>query len=176
MKRVFLDIPDDKIEEIDQMSSLVGLGGSGGPDWADLLKSNRVLIISEAGAGKTFECRSQQETMWAAGDAAFFLELAELAKTNVRDMFSPEEEARFDAWRSAQSETATFFLDSYDELKLTLGSFELALKRLAKAIAGQLNRAKVIITSRPITIDQRLFRQILPIPDAAEDQATGEVF
>jgi hypothetical protein len=176
MKRVFLAIPDDKIEEIDQMSSLVGLGGSGGPDWADLLKSDRVLIISEAGAGKTFECRSQQETMWAAGDAAFFLELAELAKTNVRDMFSPEEEARFDAWRSAQSETATFFLDSYDELKLTLGSFELALKRLAKAIAGQLNRAKVIITSRPITIDQRLFRQILPIPDAAEDQATGEVF
>ena len=48
------------------------------------------------------------------------------------------EEARLDAWLRSQSETATFFLDSIDELELTMGSFEQALIRLKKAIAGQL--------------------------------------
>ncbi len=176
MKRHFVDIPDDKIEEAYQASFLAGWSGSHARDWEDLLKSDRVLIVSEAGAGKTYECRLQQETMWGAGDAAFFLELAELASTNVRDMLSPEEHARFQAWYNAQSETATFFLDSYDELKLTLGSFGQALKRLANAIAGRFGRSRVIITSRPVSIDQRLFRQILPIPEAEEDQASGEAF
>jgi hypothetical protein len=82
MKRVFLDLPDSKLNEADQIAFLTDLGGSGSSDWEDLLKSDRILIISEAGAGagKTFECRSQQEAMWRSGDAAFFLELAELAK------------------------------------------------------------------------------------------------
>jgi hypothetical protein len=176
MKRIFSDIPEDKNQEVDQTEFLVSLGGSRGSDWADLLESDRILIISEAGAGKTFECRSQQESMWQAGEPAFFLELAELAKANVREMLSPTEENRFDAWRSAQSERATFFLDSYDELKLTQGSFEQALKRLAKAIDGQLGRVRIIITSRPIPIDQDRFRQILPIPEAAEDGANGVAF
>ena len=43
--------------------------------------------------------------------------------TSIRDMFSNEEEQRFDAWLHSQSEVATFFLDSIDELKLTLGKF-----------------------------------------------------
>ena len=55
-------------------------------------------------------------------------------------MLTYDEEQRFDAWLRSQSEIATFFLDSYDELKLTLGSFEQALKRLNKALAGQLGR------------------------------------
>ncbi len=38
-----------------------------------------------------------------------------------------------------KSEVATFFLDFIDELKLTLGKFDQALKRLNKALAGQLS-------------------------------------
>jgi hypothetical protein len=91
-------------------------------------------------------------------------------------MLSTEEEERFDAWLRAQSEIATFFLDSIDELKLTLGSFEQALKRLNKAIAGQLGRSRVVITTRPIPVDQRLIRQHLPIPEKSEAGATGEAF
>lgn len=69
---------------------------------------------------------------------------------NVREMLSADEKARLDIWLRHQSETATFFFDSIDELELTLVSFEQALIRLQKAIAGQLGRAKIVITTRPV--------------------------
>ncbi len=175
IKRVFRDIPNGKLTD-DQEVFSYGLGWSHGSDWDDLLKSKRLLIVSEAGAGKTFECRSQQEALWSLGEPAFFLELAELGRNPLRDMLSKEEEERFDAWHGAQSDVATFFLDSIDELKLSLGSFEQALKRLAKALAGQLRRARIIITTRPIPIDASLIRRTLPIPIQGEDRGTGDAF
>jgi hypothetical protein len=86
------------------------------------------------------------------------------------------ERARFDAWLRAQSETATFFLDSIDELKISQGSFEQALKHLSRALAGHLGRARIVITTRPIPIDQQLIERHLPIPRATEAAATAEEF
>src|SRR5205814_6460733 len=135
----------------------------------ELIKSRRILIVSEAGAGKTFECRAQQEALWAKGEPAFFLELAALSREDIKNLLSSDEEARFDAWLRAQSETATFFLDSIDELELTLGSFDQALKRFGKALAGQLGRARIVITTRPIPVDQEIIQRHLPIPPMAAD-------
>lgn len=127
VKRSFHDIPTGKIDEADQQPFLVGLGWSRTTGWGELLRSKRVLIISEAGAGKTYECRAQRQSLWDAGEAAFFLELATLANSDVRTMLDHGEEIRLDAWLASQSDVATFFLDSIDELKLSLGSFEQAL-------------------------------------------------
>lgn len=168
MKRKFVDVPSDMLEEFEDASALADLGELHGSDWDNLLESRRVLILGEAGAGKTYECREQHNAKWAAGEACFYLELSQLAVTSLEDMLSPEERGRLEAWRNSQTEIATFFLDSFDELKLTLGSFEQALKRLASAVAGQLGRTAIILTSRPIPIDQALFRQLLPIPIIAE--------
>ncbi|MEP7350763.1 MAG: hypothetical protein ABI668_12560 [Sphingorhabdus sp.] len=176
IERTFQDIPDDKTSEADQTAFLMDLGWYNGSKWDDLLQSARVLIISEAGAGKTYECRERQIKMWNAGEPAFYLELADLSRSSVQDMLSHEENIRFDAWLNSQSDIATFFLDSIDELKLSLGSFEQALKRLNRAVAGQLARIKVVITTRPIPIDEQLFREILPIPPKPEDAATSEEF
>ena len=68
------------------------------------------------------------------------------------------------------------FSGLYDELKLTLGNFELALKRLNKALAGQLGRARIIITTRPVPIDRELFQEHLPIPAPREASPTAEAF
>ncbi|XSG81076.1 MAG: hypothetical protein ACPW61_08200 [Methyloligella sp. ZOD6] len=176
IERSFQDIPDDKITEAEQIAFLMHLGWYKGSSWADLLKSRRVLIVSEAGAGKTYECRRLQQSLWAAGEPAFYVELADLARSNLRDLLSHDEEVRLDAWLTSQSDIATFFLDSVDELKLSLGSFEQALKRLAKAAAGKLRRVRVIITSRPIPVDEQLIRQILPVPDEPDEAATSEEF
>lgn len=176
IERSFQDIPDDKITEAEQTAFLMDLGWHEGSNWDDLLKSKRILIISEAGAGKTYECRTRQQALWAAGEPAFYVELADLARSNLRDLLLHDEEERFDVWLVSQSDVATFFLDSIDELKLSLGSFEQALKRLAKAVAGQLSRVRVVITSRPIPIDEQLFRQILPMPDEPDEAATSEEF
>ncbi|MER8964649.1 hypothetical protein NKI25_02845 [Mesorhizobium sp. M0808] len=160
--RTFRDLSDREVADIESASLLMHWGMSYTIAWGDLLRSRRILIVSEAGVGKTFECRACRDRLWANGEPAFFLELATLAGENVRDMLDSEEQARFDAWLRAQSETATFFLDSVDELKLSLGSFEQALKRLSRALAGHLGRVRVIITTRPVPIDQRLIERHLP--------------
>ena len=157
IERTFKNIPDEKVSESDQQSFLVSLGWARGSTWKDLLRSKRILIISEAGAGKTFECRTQAEQLWSAGEPAFFVELSGLATEELRDLLDTNEETRLDAWLVSQSEVATFFLDSIDELKLTLGSFERALKRLGKCIGNQLHRARIVITTRPIPFDYCLF-------------------
>lgn len=70
--------------------------------------------------------------------------MAALASSDLRSMLDDEEEARLDAWLSTQSDVATFFLDSIDELKLSQGSFKIALKRLKKVIGSQLRRARSV--------------------------------
>ena len=176
IERTFQDIPEGKLSEADQQSFLVSLGWSSGTTWEDLLRSRRVLIISEAGAGKTHECRGQARRLWDAGEPAFFIELAGLAAGDLRDQLDEEEEARLDAWLLSQSDVATFFLDSIDELRLSLGSFEQALKRLRKAIASQLGRARIVLTTRPIPFDQQLVRRLLPVPPAPSMEPSEETF
>ena len=176
VERSFRDIPEGKLDEAAQQSFLVSLGWSNAPGWDGLLRSKRILIISEAGAGKTHECRAQRQHLWDAGEPAFVLELATLATSDVRAMLDHDEEKRLDAWLASQSDVATFFLDSIDELKLSLGSFEQALKRLNKAIAGQLARARIVITTRPVPFDEQLARRLLEVPSQPETEANGDSF
>lgn len=176
MQRSFREIFKDNVGEADQQSFLVSLGWSRAPEWGQLLESRRVLIISEAGAGKTYECRAQRQRLWEAGEPAFILELATLANSDVCSMLNHDEQVRLDAWLASQSDVATFFLDSIDELKLSLGSFEQALKRLNKAIAGQLARTRIVITTRPVPFDEELVRRLLPVPLQPDTEATGDTF
>lgn len=176
IKRSFCDLSDAEVADIDKASLVARAGWSGSFGWDEVLRSQRILIVSEAGAGKTYECRAQQERLWNAGQPAFFLDLATLATSSVRDMLSQKEEQRLDEWLRSQSEIATFFLDSIDELKLTLGKFDQALKRLNKSLAGQLGRARVVITTRPVAVDLALIEQHLPIPNASEAEPTAEAF
>lgn len=176
IKRTFQNIPDGKIREADQQPFLIDLGWVRGSTWDVLLESKRVLVISEAGAGKTYECRSQAKRLWDAGEAAFFLELTALSSEEIRNLLDEEEETRFDDWLSSQSEIATFFLDSIDELKLSLGSFERALKRFKKSIGNQLHRARIVITTRPIPFDGQLVRRVLPVPPVPSSESNEEKF
>lgn len=178
IERTFQNISEEGLDKADQQSYLVSLGWARGTGWQELLCSKRILIISEAGAGKTFECESQCQRLWDAGEPAFRLELATLARSSLRDMLRIEQEKRLDAWLLSQSDVATFFLDSIDELKLSRGSFREALVRLERGCAGQLSRMRVIITTRPIPFDERVVRELLPVPQVVEIQASpdGETF
>jgi len=152
------------------------MGWVGGFDWDKLLESKRIIIVAEAGTGKTFECRTRQEGMWDKGEPAFYLDLAELAVSSLRELLPAKAKARFDAWRLAQSDIATFFLDSIEEFKLTLGSFEAALRRMSKAVAGQLSRVRILITTRPITYDYQLVETHLEAPKSVNPGSNGLTF
>ena len=176
IERTFRDIPEDRVRDADQHAFLVSLGWLQGTAWDDLLQSRRVLLISEAGAGKTHECRARAKHLWDAGEPAFFVDLTALAHRDLRSLLDTDEETRFDSWHASQSDVATFFLDSIDELKLTSGSFELALKRFKRGIGSQLQRTRIVITTRPVPFDKQLIQEILPVPSERSMQFGGEAF
>jgi hypothetical protein len=178
IERLFQDIADDKLTHADQQAFLVSLGWSNGVKWYDLMRSKRVLLISEAGAGKTHECQTQAQKLWDKGEPAFFIELANLASEDLRSLLSSEQERRLDAWLCSQSDIATFFLDSCDELKLSKGSFKQALNRLNRAINGQLHKVRIVITTRPIPLAEevKLIHEFLPVPLAPLEKSQEEIF
>lgn len=166
MDRNFLELSNKDIKEIEYASTLGKIGWAGAIAWNDLLKSSRIMIISEAGTGKTHECKFQRDRLWGDGEAAFYLELSELAKNDVRELLSDEEIDRLEAWLVNQAGFATFFLDSIDELNLTQGSLATALRRLAKVVSKSRDQVKVIITSRPVdlSVDLQIFQEIFNLP------------
>ena len=177
IQRSFQDIADGKITDYEQTYRFSDLGLHRSFRWDVLLKSRRVLIISEAGSGKTYECQTERDRLWDLGEPAFYIELSELVRNKLNDLFSFQEQGRFDAWLSSQSDIATFFLDSIDELTLSLGIFEVALKKLNKALAGQLGRVRIIITTRPVYIDINLVHKHLPVFNISEPvMVNGEAF
>lgn len=176
LARSFLDVSSELLKTDEPETFLAHLGWHRAFDWEDLYKSTRVLIFAEAGAGKTHECRAEQSARWDTGEPAFFVELAELARNNLCDLLGPDEQVRFDAWKSTSTGTATFFLDSVDELKLTQGSFETALKRLAKELGGKLGQTRIVITTRPVSVDRALIEQHLTVPQEKEDLPSEEAF
>ncbi|MDR7377109.1 hypothetical protein J2X19_001767 [Rhodoferax ferrireducens] len=181
IQRSFQDLPETGEHAISRPSNLsrkarMGVGLPKDDGWQALLQSKRVLIVAEAGMGKTFECRAERDALWKAGEAAFFFELAELAVQKPADLLDSAEEARFEAWRSSDSGMATIFLDSIDELKLTHKSFETALKRLERDISAQLGRVTIVLTTRPIPFELDSVRRILPVPDRPDLGASEEDF
>ena len=166
MERRFVDLSEKQIAALLEADSLPWFGRSHGVVWTDLLRSPRIIIISEAGSGKTYECQTQQEKVFGEGAAAFFLELSELAREqNVVSLLTPEEKARFEDWATSSDLAATFFLDAYDELKLTHGKFRTALLNLRNFIGARLERVQLIVTSRPVPFERAILRQLFPVPE-----------
>lgn len=150
--------------------------GESGVSWDELLRSQRILIVSEAGAGKTYECESKARELFACGEPAFFLSLESVASAGVVATLFGDEHKRFTDWLASSSQLAYFFLDSIDELQLVHRSFKDALRRFAHDIQGALGRAKVVITARPVPIDRQAFRNILPVPAPVRQEDSQDEF
>jgi hypothetical protein len=145
-------------------------------DWPQLLESRRILLIAEAGAGKTHECREQARKLFEQGEAAFFLRLEEVAAKGIVAGLYGEKRRRFDAWRASASQRGFFFLDSVDELQLAHADFRDALDRVAHDLEGAEARATILVTSRPVDIDRRAFSELLRPPVQFVADAGGEEF
>jgi hypothetical protein len=91
ISRSFRDLSDKDLAQTENASQWSHWGRSPGFKWDDLLKSRRILMVSEAGAGKTYECQACQKRLWDDGEPAFFLELAILADKEVGAMLGPNE-------------------------------------------------------------------------------------
>jgi hypothetical protein len=169
LDRRFRDLSDQERED----PNLLALAGESplyrGETWDDLLKSERIVLLAEAGAGKTREMQAQQKRLAAKGQDAFFIPVEALDREDLRPYlaFGHGEAERFDAWLADPGRRAWFFLDAVDELKLSDGKLDNALGKLARAIGSARERAGVIVSCRPSdwrpVQDMEAFNKRLPV-------------
>jgi hypothetical protein len=171
-RQVSKDLETDKAEAFRSLWS-----PSGATRWDDLIHRHRVVILADAGAGKTFELRAQAERMRAAGQRAFFLRIEDIGEevTHALEIGSARD---FREWL-AGTEEAWLFLDSVDEARLdSPRTFEKALARLKYAIGGEHHRAHLFISSRPYawraSADPALVERIFPFRSPGETSESDE--
>jgi len=117
--------------------------------WPNLIKQCRLIILSEAGSGKTFEVRHVACTLREEGKHAFFLRLEHIPR-DFEDAFEVGTYEAFKEWL-ASGEEGWLFLDSVDEARLRdPRDFELAIRRLSRQISTAKDRAHIVITGRTI--------------------------
>lgn len=115
--------------------------------WPDLVKEYRLIILSEAGSGKTAEIRNIAQTLRAQGRPAFFLRLEHIP-IYFEEAFEVGTFEAFGEWLTS-GEEGWLLLDSVDEARLrNPGDFELAVRILSRRIKAAQDRAHIVITGR----------------------------
>ncbi|NEK38604.1 hypothetical protein GR253_31675 [Rhizobium leguminosarum] len=117
--------------------------------WQALLENPRVVILSEAGSGKTREIRQAAQILRGQGKAAFFLRLENVANW-FEDAFEAETGTfdQFEDWLASNDE-GWLLLDSVDEARLRdPGDFERAIRTLGRKTNTAKDRVHIIITGR----------------------------
>lgn len=153
--RTFTEVtPDQEEPEVSVAYYLRRSGHAPPQDWAWLLGSPLVVILNEAGAGKTGEIHHRVEQLRKGGAQAFFLRLERLCMASGDAVFDElTDAANFGTWRRSR-QPATFFLDSLDEAKLPASPDSNPLQtalRVLETMIGQaaLPRVRFVISSRP---------------------------
>lgn len=174
LDRTFHEVPTKTTGELDTASRRRVL-----PEkltqWPQLLEERRVILLSEAGSGKTSEIRHVCRQLRSDGKSAFFLRIESMAQ-DFEDSFEEGTFEQFESWRSSKEE-AWLFLDSVDEARLrSPKDFELAIRKAGHNLRSVLQRAHIIITSRgeawrPVTdlaLCNRYLDWIVPQESATE--------
>ena len=146
LNRQFIEISDNDAEKL-EFEARIELGLTFASSWSDLLTQHRVVILSSAGTGKTYELFYQCEKLRRDNKNAFFLRLEDLA-TNWEVSFEiGDAESLKEAVRAGDE--IWIFLDSIDEARLyDSRAFEKALKQLNLHIKDTLQNVHMVLTSR----------------------------
>ena len=133
LDRKFERLSDEDDFDPDALRARVAFGLADS-SWDDLLKEPRVVILAEAGTGKTHELRTKAEALKASNHAAFFCRIEDLGSDGLPEALDPADDDAFRAWLEG-SDHGRFFLDSVDEACLTNpGSFKTALRHFSRAV------------------------------------------
>lgn len=179
LARRFRDLTSAELEAPEHLAALNESPTLGATyDWDQLLARPRVVILAEAGTGKTVEMELQAARCEHCGKRAFFVALEELYRNRLENILKPGEAQALEAWKLDSRAKAWFFLDSVDELKLVSGKLRSALVQLAHTLDGHLDRAHIIVSSRPTDwrlIDREALETLLPVKaPAPQDEPDAE--
>lgn len=149
--------------------------------WSDLLEEPRVVLLSEAGSGKTEEIRHACRDLRLRKKHAFFLRIEHLGQ-DFDASFEEGTPEEFDDW-IASGEDGWLLLDSVDEARLKdPKDFERAIRKIGRKLSGVLQRARVVITGRTdawrpktdLLICERALPWTPPTSAPNEDQESDE--
>lgn len=173
LDRRFRELTDKELEDPEDLVRFEEYGFGLSIGWSELLEHPRVILLAEAGSGKTMEMEEQAKSLVENGQYAFFVALESLNDEPFVDLLSSGELSLFEAWKAEGRQAGWFFLDSVDELKLRKGKFSQALRHFSHAVDGYLSRTRVIISCRPsdwlIDNDPSTVLKWLPIPETGGD-------
>src|SRR5438874_624650 len=99
VSRRFRELTDAEVKDPETLLLLADAGLLKGLTWADVLQRPRVVLLAEAGSGKTFEMRERVNQLRAEGQPAFFLPLEALNDGAISDLLDIEEELAFSSWK-----------------------------------------------------------------------------
>ena len=117
--------------------------------WRDLQEKPLVVILGEAGIGKTTEFELEVERLQSIGKPAFFVALNQISNSESWDRALAGAYVRYKRWRMS-NETAYFFLDAVDEARLRgPADFEQALSVVPWVLSECMPRVRFVISSRP---------------------------
>lgn len=139
--------------------------------WPSLLNEYRVILLSEAGSGKTEEIRNIARKLRQEGKPAFFVRIEHVCQ-NFEDAFEEGSIEEFKAW-VASGDEGWLLLDSVDESRLRdPKDFERAIRKLGRLLAPVLQQVHIVITGRTTAwrakTDLLLCRNELPYHSAAK--------
>jgi hypothetical protein len=112
--------------------------------WEDVLTRRRIVLLAEAGSGKTEEMRDQVRFRTAAGQFAMYATVEDVDRDGLEDALGAADRARLTAWRGTD-ENGWFFIDSVDEARLGRVRLERALRQIADGILGTERRAHIVL-------------------------------
>ncbi len=118
-----------------------------GVGWEELLNKSRVVILAEAGSGKSTEIAARMRLTRSGGRLAFRATVEDVGRDGLKGALSSADRTTFEAWL-ASADDGWFFLDSVDEAKSSGIRLEKILRKLADAIAGAEGRAHIILSGR----------------------------
>jgi hypothetical protein len=135
--------------------------------WANLLKKARVVILAEAGSGKTEELKNICARQSQAGEFAFYATVQDTARHGLSEALPPSARSKLEEWQRSDR-PGWFFIDSIDEAKLDGVRLDRAFRQLATAIQGAEGRARIVISGRltdwEFMRDRQRLEEELPFP------------
>lgn len=145
-----------------------------GFNWPDLLTKFRVILLSEAGSGKTEEFRNLARALRRDGKDAFFMRL-EFVADDFDSAFDVGTAHTFETWLASDQE-GWLFLDSIDEARLrNPKDLERAVKRIGLKLSVAMARAHIFLSSRATAwrakSDLLMCERTLPYDDSEDESS-----
>lgn len=116
--------------------------------WSDLHEHRIVVVLGEAGIGKTVELQNEVGRLRRVGKSAFFIQLNQVLDKDSWELVVKDSQPDFVRWEGS-ADIGYFFFDAVDEARLVNHSaFERALLVIKSALSHNMSRVRVVISSR----------------------------